>query len=60
MILKFIQMAYVFIAKTEMQDNTLIITVVLCGPTKHLGFLPLYTELSIFVIKISYKQNSQE
>ena len=25
---------------------------------KHLGFLPLYIDLSLFVIKISYKQNS--
>ena len=30
------------------------------GTTKHLGFLPLYTELSIFVIKISCKQNLQK
>ena len=42
------------------QDNTLIITVIPHGATKHLAFLPLYAELSIFVIKRNYKQNSQE
>ena len=46
--------------KIQTLDNTFIITVIPYGTTKHLGFLPLHTELSIFVIKINYKQNSQE
>ena len=53
-------MAEVFIVKTQIQDNTLIITVIPHGATKHLMFLPLDTELSIFVIKIHKNKRSNK
>ena len=48
------------IYKYRYRGKTLVVKVIPHGATNHLRFLPLYTELSIFVIKINFKENSQE